>query len=84
MQMSTLLKAALVLVALTGAPAGYIFYQAVLSPDAWKYNGGQAWNWTDMGLYHAAPGPIVGAGLPFLALGLGAYWLVTRARRRAG
>jgi uncharacterized membrane protein len=29
----------------------------------------------------AAPGPIVGAGLPILAIGFGAYWLMGRFRR---
>lgn len=29
------------------------------------------------------PGPIVGAGLPILALGYGAYWLVRRYRRKS-
>jgi hypothetical protein len=33
---------------------------------------------------HAAPGPIVGAGLPVLAIGFGAYWLVGRLRRKPG
>jgi hypothetical protein len=31
---------------------------------------------------HAAPGPIIGAGLPILAIGFGAYWLVGRFRNR--
>jgi hypothetical protein len=31
---------------------------------------------------HAAPGPIIGAGLPVLAIGFGAYWLVSRFRRK--
>jgi hypothetical protein len=31
---------------------------------------------------HSAPGPIVGAGLPILAIGFGAYWLVGRFRNR--
>ena len=30
-----------------------------------------------------APGPIAGAGLPFLALGAGAFWLVRRRRQSA-
>jgi hypothetical protein len=28
-----------------------------------------------------APGPIVGAGLPVLAIGYGVYWLVKRRRK---
>jgi hypothetical protein len=28
-----------------------------------------------------APGPIAGAGLPFLAVGYGVYWLVKRRRK---
>jgi hypothetical protein len=31
---------------------------------------------------HAAPGPIIGAGLPILAIGFGAYWFVGRFRRK--
>jgi hypothetical protein len=31
---------------------------------------------------HSAPGPIVGAGLPILAIGFGAYWLIGRFRRK--
>ena len=30
-----------------------------------------------------APGPLVGARLPFLAVGYGAYWLVRRYRRKS-
>jgi hypothetical protein len=33
---------------------------------------------------HGAPGPIAGAGLPILAVGYGAYWLVRRYRRKSG
>jgi hypothetical protein len=29
-----------------------------------------------------APGPIVGAGLPIVAVGYGAYWLMRRYRRK--
>ncbi len=28
-----------------------------------------------------APGPIVGAGLPVLAIGFGVYWLIKRRRK---
>jgi hypothetical protein len=38
------------------------------------------------GNYSRAPGPVIGAGLPGLAIGLGygAYWLMKRRRRKAG
>lgn len=32
--------------------------------------------------YGGVPGPIAGAGLPILAVGYGAYWLVRRYRRK--
>ncbi len=32
--------------------------------------------------FKGAPGPIVGAGLPVLGLGYGAYWLLRRYRRK--
>ncbi len=31
--------------------------------------------------FHAAPGPVVGASLPVLAVGFGVYWLVRRRRK---
>jgi len=30
---------------------------------------------------HGAPGPLAAAGLPFLAVGYGAYWLFKRRRK---
>jgi hypothetical protein len=33
---------------------------------------------------HGVPGPLVGAGLPMIAVGYGAYWLVRRYRRKSG
>ena len=33
--------------------------------------------------HKGVPGPLVGAGLPFLAVGYGAYWLVRRYRRKS-
>jgi hypothetical protein len=36
------------------------------------------------GNVHGAPGPIAGAGLPFLAVGYGVYWLIKRRKGRVG
>jgi hypothetical protein len=81
--MSAALKAILVLTALAGAPVGYVFYQASLSPDSWTYEGRSPANWKNDGMYHGAPGPVAGAGLPFVViLAGGAYWLMRRGRRR--
>ena len=33
------------------------------------------------GSYRGAPGPVLGAGLPVLAVGYGVYWLVKRRRK---
>jgi hypothetical protein len=78
--MSTL-KIVLMLVALAGAPVGYVFYEAALSPNDWVYKGVTPDNWKDAG-YHGAPGPLLGAGLPMLVLGGGAYWLARRRRSK--
>ena len=82
--MSTLLKTVPILVALAGVPAGYVFYQAAVSPHNWIYEGPNPGNWKDGGV-HGAPGPIAGAGLPIIiAIGAGAFWLVRRYRRKPG
>ena len=85
--MSLKLIVALFVTALFGAPVGYVFYQAKLSPDNWTYNGGSPLNWKDSGPHggstHGVPGPLVGAGLPVIAVGYGAYWLVRRYRRKS-
>lgn len=78
--MSPVLKVALMVIALAGAPAGYVFYNAALSPETWVYEGGKATNWKDDG-YHGAPAPIAGASLPVLAVGFGVYRLVRRRRK---
>jgi hypothetical protein len=35
------------------------------------------------GSTHPAPAPLIGAGLPVIAVGYGAYWLVRRYRRKS-
>ena len=79
--MSFLLKLVLLAVALAtpGLAVGYVYYNAALSPDNWVYQG--SGQWLDGGL-HAAPSPIAGAGLPVVAIGFGAYWLIRRYGRR--
>jgi hypothetical protein len=81
--MSASLKVTLILLAALGVPTGYVFYQASLSPDSWTYEGGKPNNWKDdgPGQYHGAPGPIAGAGVPFVVLAGGVYWLLARRRR---
>ena len=58
--MTLKLLAALILTAAIGAPVGYVFYRAQLSPDNWVYQGGSVTNWKDGGVhgadvYHGLP-----------------------------
>jgi hypothetical protein len=46
-------------------------------PNVAKAQNGQGQNQDVRG----APGPLVGAGLPILAVGYGVYWLVRRRRK---
>jgi len=78
--MSFALKLALLAVALTLPPIGYVFYNAALSPDNWVYQGAID-KWNDGGV-HAAPGPLMGAGLPVFLIVGGGYWVVRRFRRK--
>lgn len=74
------LKTILILLSLTGvATTGYVYYNAVYSPDNWIFQGGSADNWKDGGI-HGAPGPLAGAGLPVL-VAYGVYRLVRRRRK---
>lgn len=45
--------------------------------------GGGGNNGGGGGPNRGVPGPLVGAGLPFIAVGYGAYWLVRRYRRKS-
>ena len=52
-------------------------------PSALACNGnGNCENAPGHNKFQGAPGPVVGAGLPVLAVGYGVYWLVKRRRRR--
>jgi len=51
----------------------------MLSADGGVGNGNGKGN--EKHEYHGAPGPILGAGLPVLAIGYGVDWLVKRRRR---
>ena len=39
------------------------------------------WNNPNNPHYGGVPGPLAGAGLPFIAVGYGVYWLVRRRRK---
>jgi hypothetical protein len=76
----------LLLLGAVGLPTtvGAILYSGSVSSHNWVYEGGSPFSPSDYrdGGVHAAPGPIVGAGLPALAVGYGFYWLIKRRRRR--
>jgi hypothetical protein len=80
----TFAKLVLLLV-LCGVPVtvGTVLYSGIVSPDNWIFQGGSPLSSNDYksGGIHGAPGPIAGAGLPFLAVGYGVYWLIKRRRK---
>jgi hypothetical protein len=68
----------LMLLVLVGVPvtAGTVLYSGLASADNWNAHHDK-----DGGV-RGAPGPLVGAGLPVLVVGYGAYWLIKRRRRK--
>jgi hypothetical protein len=72
--MKHLLMAAALLLA-----SGFV---AISPPDAFACNDkGNCADAPGHNKFVGAPGPIVGAGLPVLAIGYGVYWLVKRRRK---
>jgi hypothetical protein len=68
------LKSLLILVALTGVPAGYVFFRRLFHLlDLCK--GRSSSNWKGGGI-RGAPSPIAGAGLPIIAISYGALALL--------
>jgi hypothetical protein len=74
------------LLAAVGIPAtvGTVLYSGLISPENWVFLGGSPFSPSDYrdGGLHGAPGPMMGAGLPVLAVGYGVYWLAKRRRRK--
>jgi len=83
--MNLTLTQLILLLTLVGVPvaAGTVLYSGFVSPENWVFQGGSPFSTSDYknGGIHGAPGPIAGAGLPFLAVGYGVYWLVKRRRK---
>jgi hypothetical protein len=59
------------------------FFAVLCMPALADPGKGRGWGDGDgggRGHSHSVPGPLVGAGLPFIAVGYGVYWLVRRRR----
>lgn len=56
-------------------PAGVYFTATIFVPP------NQSYSYVGQGTYQGVPGPIAGAGLPFLAVGYGVYWMIKRRRK---
>jgi hypothetical protein len=76
----------LLLLAAVGVPTtvGAILYSGGISSENWIFEGGSPFSPADYkdGGLHGAPGPLMGAGLPVLAVGYGVYWLTKRRRHK--
>ena len=64
----------------TSAVLAALCLPALADPGNGNKNG---WDNPNNPHYRGAPGPIAGAGLPIIAVGYGAYWLVRRYRRKS-
>lgn len=61
-----------------------VLLAALCSPALCQDNQGPNGNyqgWNGGGGHHGVPGPILGAGLPVIAVGYGVYWLICRRRK---
>ena len=65
---------AIFLVMAAAVPAGVYFTATLFFPP------NQSYTYVGQGTY-GAPGPIAGAGLPFLVVGYGVYWMIRRRRK---
>ena len=63
---------------IASALLGALCVPALADPDNGNKNG---WNNPKNPHYSGVPGPLVGAGLPFIAVGYGVYWLLRRRRK---
>ena len=72
------------LVVLLVAPGLVLYghYNAGSSPDAWSQAAGQSTGGGGGAGLSAAPGPVMGAGLPVLVVLAGGYWVARRLRRK--
>jgi hypothetical protein len=66
---------ALFLAMAAAVPVGVYFTATLTFPP------NQSYTYVGEGTMQSAPGPLAGAGLPFLAIGYCVYWLIRRRRK---
>ena len=66
---------ALFLAMAAAVPVGVYFTATLFFPPD------QVYTYVGEGTMQSAPGPLAGVGLPFLAIGYGFYWLISRRRK---
>jgi hypothetical protein len=75
-------RVAATLFALVGALVfGSPNFANATQPNGNHYGNNNGNNGNHYGHVSGAPGPIAGAGLPIIAVGLGVYWLIRRRRK---